>query len=291
MISKAKLYGAVESVTPPIIFHAFKSSPLYTWLVRNAGHYTSAPIPQELTITGGDLKGYKLKLDPDGVWQHEMISGEYDHELFSDLKKMSLDGKVIYDIGAHICYHSLAFATYVGERGHIYAFEPNPANLTRGNEIIALNPTLSSRITTFNVALSNEPGSTIFLSTDDVDGGTSTGGFIDDASTLWERDRYIDKVGYKKTTVALETIDSMISTGRMKAPDLLKIDVEGAEQLVLEGASNTLSTHHPIIVIEFHSIFSAYSCMKILAKYAYTTELLKREPDGRVMIVANPTRN
>lgn len=286
MIRKAELYALAENITPPIIFRAFKKSSLYTWLVRNAGHYTSARTPQEVTITGGDLAGYKLKLDPTGVWQHEMISGEYDHELFEFLKSLSLEHKVIYDIGAHICYHSLAFATHVGDTGHVYAFEPNPANITRANEIITLNPTLSPRITAFNIALSNKPGSTLFLSTDDVEGGTSTGGFIDDASTLWERERYVDKVGFKTTTVALETIDGMIAAGRMKAPHILKVDVEGAEQLVLEGAAATLATHHPTIVIEFHSIYSAYSCMALLQKYAYQTEILKREPDGRVMIVA-----
>ncbi len=286
MIRKADLYALAENITPPVIFRPFKKSSLYTWLVRNAGHYTSARTPQEVTITGGDLAGYTLKLDPTGVWQHEMISGEYDHELFTYLKSLSLDSKVIYDIGAHICYHSLAFATYVGDTGHVYAFEPNPANITRGNEIIALNPTLSSRITTFNAALSDKPGSTTFLSTDDIEGGTSTGGFIDDASTLWERERYVDKVGFKTTTVALETIDGMIADGRMKPPHILKVDVEGAEQLVLSGATATLAAHHPIIIIEFHSIFSAYSCMDILQKYGYTSELLKREPDGRVMIVA-----
>lgn len=286
MIRKAELYALVENITPPFIFRLFKKSRIYTWLVRNAGHYTSARTPTEVIITGGDLEGYKLKLDPTGVWQHEMISGEYDHELFSYLKKLSLADTVVYDIGAHIFYHSLAFATYVGEKGHVYGVEPNPANLTRGNEIIALNPTLASRITSFNIALSNKPGSTQFLSTDDVEGGTSTGGFIDDASTLWERDRYVDKVGFKTTTVALETIDGMIANGRMKPPHLLKVDVEGAEQLVLEGAEKTLASHHPIIIIEFHSIFSAYSCMQILQKYAYQTELLKREPDGRIMIIA-----
>ncbi len=289
MINKSTLYAFAESITPPFIFRSFKSSGLYVWLVRNANSYTSGRVAEEVIISGGDLAGFKLKLDPTGPWQQEMISGAYDHELFTNLKKLNLAGKVIYDIGAHIGYHSLAFATYVGDKGHVFAFEPNPANVQRAEEIIAINPSLQKNITVLNLALSDHTGTTNFLSTDDIEGGTSTGGFIDDASTLWERERYVDKVGFKKTEVKIETIDNLIETKKITPPDLLKIDVEGAEQLVLAGAIKTLTLYHPTIIVEFHSIFSAYSCMHILQKLNYTVELLKREPDGRIMVVATYT--
>ncbi len=285
-MNRTTLLDTARNLLPPVIFNGIVRSGFLHRLVTKTRRLAANYTPEVVTITGGDLTDYKLKLDSNGAWQHEMISGIYDQELFDYIKKLELDGKIIYDIGAHICYHSLAFATYVGETGHIYAFEPNPANLTRGNEIIALNPTLARCITTFSVALSNETGSTTFLCTDDVEGGSSTGGFIDDATTLWERSRYVNKVGFTETNVALETIDDMVQSGKMKPPHLMKIDVEGAEQLVLGGADTTLRTHHPAIIIEFHSIYSAYTCMVLLQKYAYTTELLKREPDGRVMVIA-----
>jgi FkbM family methyltransferase len=285
-MNRSKLFDTASNLLPPFIFNGIVRSGFLQRTITKTRRLAAQYTPAVVTITGGDLAGYKLKLDPKGVWQHEMISGIYDHELFAYIKKLELSGKVVYDIGAHICYHSLAFATYVGDTGHVYAFEPNPANIARGNEIIALNPTLAQRITTFNAALSNESGSTTFLSTDDIEGGSSTGGFIDDAATLWERSRYVQKVGFTKTTVALETIDALVANSRMTPPHLMKIDVEGAEQLVLAGADATLRTYHPTIIIEFHSIYSAYQCMSLLQKYSYTTELLKREPDGRVMIIA-----
>lgn len=272
----------VRDFIPPIIF----TSGFYSRLLnakRVFGSEKSIPVK----VTSGDLAGYTLKLNPHGAWQHEMISGIYDHELFSQIKSLNLTDKVIYDIGAHIGYHSLAFAVISGSNGRVFAFEPNPANVTRANEIIDLNPSLKNRITILNRALSDHSGNTSFLSTEDVEGGTSTGGFIDDASTLWERNRYVNKVGFKKTEVQIDTIDELVSTKQTLPPDMLKIDVEGAEQLVLAGAKQTINTYHPIIIVEFHSIYSAYSCMEILKQHNYTTELLKREPDGRVMIIAN----
>ncbi len=228
-----------------------------------------------------------MKVDPTGEWQKEMLAGTYDKELFAILKPLITEKEtVMYDIGAHICFHALAFAHDVGEKGHVYAFEPNPANVARAQEIIDLNPTLKPRITLLHTALSNTSGTTTFLSTDDIEGGTSTGGFIDDATTLWERDRYTEKVGFKTSPVTIATIDELIEKGTIKAPHIMKVDVEGAEQLVLTGAEKTLREHHPIIIVEFHSIFSAYSSMAILHEHNYNTSVLKQEPDGRVMILA-----
>lgn len=267
---------------PPIIF----TSGFYARLINTKRAFRNEKsIP--IKVTSGDLEGYTLKLNPHGAWQHEMISGVYDHELFSQIKSLNLKDKVIYDIGAHIGYHSLAFAVISGINGKVFGFEPNPANVTRANEIIELNPTLKNRIVFLNRALSDHSGKTSFLSTDDVEGGTSTGGFIDEASTLWERDRYINKVGFKKTEVQIDTIDELVNSKQILPPDMLKVDVEGAEQLVLTGAKQTIETYHPIIIVEFHSIYSAYSCMAVLDEHKYKTELLKREPDGRIMIIAN----
>lgn len=291
MINKGNLYGIVAGITPPFVFSALKKSSFYPKIVSFVNKPYNNFHSEEVVVTGGDLKGFSLILDPHGVWQPEMITGEYDHELFDYFHAYDFTDKTIYDIGAHIGYHSLVFSTYVGERGHVFAFEPNPVNATRLSEIVTLNTPVSKRITLLPLALSNTTGTTNFLSTSDLEGGSSTGGFISEASTLWERDRYISKIGFKETTVKLETIDNLVADKTLLPPDVLKIDVEGAEQLVLEGALKTISQFKPLIVVEFHSINSAFLCTSLLAKEGYSFEMLKKEPDGRVMIVAKPACN
>jgi FkbM family methyltransferase len=207
MIEKGTLYRFCESLVPPIILGPIKRTALYRSIANRADRFTSAPPAEIITIPEGLLAGSKLKFNPHGIWQKEMLSGNYDHELFTALATQNLTGKVIYDIGAHICYHSLAFAKLVGQAGHVFAFEPNAVNNLRSKEILQLNPTLKDTITLLEIALSDTRGSATFLCTNDLEGGSSTGGFLNEATPLWERSIYTDKVAFKEITVPQETID------------------------------------------------------------------------------------
>ncbi len=288
MINKGTLYRIAEDTVPPYLWRKFKRTSLYRRIAHSANSITAKPKLENVAFTAGHASGLVMRMDPHGSWQQEMIEGKYDIELFDELHQHLASKKpaVIYDIGAHVCFHTLVFAKMAGETDHVYAFEPNAANSERARENIELNPSVNKRITLLQTALSNENGVTTFLSTNDIEGGTSTGGFITNASTLWERNRYTEKVGFKEGKVQLATIDTLIAEGKIKPPTVMKVDVEGAEQLVLEGAKSMLKAHHPVIVIEFHSIYSAYSSMEHLNAFGYTSKLLKKEPDGRVMIIA-----
>lgn len=288
MTLKAHIYGITEAITPPLLFRLFKGSLLYRLLVRLTRAFAPTTQTSVETISVGVLTGSKLRLDTTGAWQQDMLKDSYDAELFAALSALDIAGATVYDIGAHVGYHSLKFAALSGTHGHVYAFEPNPTNNLRIKEHLELNPTLAPRITLCPYALSNTVGETTFISSSDVDGGTSSGGFIDDASTLWAKNDYIEKTGFTRSTVKEDTIDNLVASGVVLPPFLMKIDVEGAEQLVLSGAHQTLTTHRPHILVEFHSIFSAYDCMRQLAELGYQTKLLKREGDGRVMIFAHP---
>ncbi len=271
---------------PPALFRLLRKSVLYDWVVRLVKGFEKPVLTKEIKISSGDLSGFVLKLSGQGAWQREMINGEYDKELFSCVRKMDLQDKVVYDIGSHIGYHSLAFSTYVGKKGRVYAFEPNQANVDRANEIVALNKGVDSIVTTLHTALSDSIGSANFLSTDNIENGTSTGGFIENSTTIWPKEVFVKETGFSMSEVPVNTIDNLVQSGEILPPDLMKIDVEGAEQMVLTGAEKTITEHRPLIIVEFHSIQSAYICMRILSKHGYQTDTLKEEVDGRVMILA-----
>jgi FkbM family methyltransferase len=287
MISKGSLYGAVYAITPPIVFSTFKKSGLYPKLQKRANKLLKKDrfIPTWNTVTGGILLGRKIFVYETGVWK-DMISGEYDKFFVEYLQKLSLEGKVVYDIGAHFGYSSMCFAQLTGPNGKVIAFEPNVFNKERFEKILSENQDLEKTIVVHDVAISDKVGEEDFNFNDNLDDGTSSGSFIDSSHTFFVKSSYGENFGYKKVKTKTASLDSFGDSIKTEPPFLVKIDIEGAEYLALEGARELLSNHKPILLIEIHSIFNMLKVGQVLHEFNYEIELLKEEKDGRCFIAA-----
>jgi hypothetical protein len=71
-----------------------------------------------------------------------------------------------------------------------------------------------------------------------------------------------------------DTLDHLIATGLAFFPDLIKVDVEGAEASVLSGAQNLLSHHQPHLIIETHSVALEATCIELLTTAGYTPHIV-----------------
>lgn len=240
------------------------------------------------TLTYKPLNGVQIFFDPTGPWQKTILDNTYDTFLFKRLDAYKLEGKVIYDIGAHIGFHSLYFARLVGPKGKVYAFEPNPKNIERLNLIRDKNPDIKNIITVCDVAVSNILGTEEFSMSEDIESGRSSGGFIDTADTIWGREAFAMR-GFQEITVSTVPMDLFKQElGIQETPDLIKIDVEGAESLVLLGAKSTLMSKRPVILMEVHSMLNMFNVVSILSSISYEMEIIKEETDGRCFIEARP---
>lgn len=284
-----KAYSIVQNITPPFLFTMIKKGPVYTF-VRNIARKT---LKHKYTsswnkIASGPLLGVELFVDPKGDWQKEMLSGHYDDFFSKYLDKVDMKGKNVYDIGAHIGYSALFFAHKVGSEGHVTTFEPNPYNVERIKMIFERNKELSSRITIAEVAVSNKNGKDSFIFSPLIDNGTSSGSFIDGAHTIYPKEDYIKEGGFKTIEVKTVALDHPTNDFKIKDPDIIKLDIEGAEFLALEGMKETLKRAKPLILIEVHSIYNMYIVDSILRELEYNLELLKEEKDGRCFFAAKP---
>jgi FkbM family methyltransferase len=288
MIKKNTLYNIAKQIIPPIIFSFLKKTRIYGYIRRFATKITEEKhIPSWHNIKKGELAGYELFVDLSGMFK-EMIEGEYDTFFIDYLNKLDLKGKVIFDIGAHIGFDTLFFAKAVGQKGKVFSFEPNGTNKDRLDLIVARNKKLSNSINTFEYAISNKKGIEEFIFSNLVDNGTSSGSFIEGASTFWEQEIYEKNIGFKRTKVRTIPLDSISELNIHDLPALIKIDVEGAEYLVIEGARYLINKCKPILLIEIHSIFNMLKVGEQLKELNYKINLLKQEPDGRCFISALP---
>jgi hypothetical protein len=83
-----------------------------------------------------------------------------------------------------------------------------------------------------------------------------------------------------RVRVSVRSVDSMVGSGEIPPPGLMKIDVEGAELMVLQGAAETLRRHHPRIFAEIHSSELLAQCTSLLRSDGYSIESLDEDPDA-----------
>lgn len=245
--------------------------------------------PQWIKVKSGPLKGGQLFIDNGSFegWQ-EMIDGSFDFFIYEELKHcFDLDGAVVWDIGAHFGYHSLSFASLVGEKGHIYSFEPNPYNITRFKLHLEKNVTQAKRIILNNFALSDVDGEENFIVSNDVNGSSSSGSYLQNVIPPLDSNTYKN---FSTQVVRTLKIDTFLKTKGARVADIIKIDVEGAELLVLNGGKIFFQKNKPIIFIEVHNILMMFYTLLYLNRLGYDFKVLGEEKAtlSRCFIMARP---
>jgi FkbM family methyltransferase len=168
----------------------------------------------------GHGAGVGLRFNPAGA-NPGYVFGTTEPVMQAEIAELLAPGLVFYDIGANVGFFSLIAARCVGADGAVYAFEPLPANADALAHNVAING--FENVELVRAAVSRGPGraelavtaSSVQAHLADVDTGVPT------VST---------------TTVDVTSVDAAVRSG-LRPPDVVKIDVEGAELAVLEGMS------------------------------------------------------
>lgn len=164
--------------------------------------------------------------------------GFYEPEIERYLRATLQPGAVVVDAGANIGFFTLAvLGNSTG--AIVHGFEPSPGAFELLTACIARNQ-LSGRVFANQVALYSEPGEMDYLM--HVASHGAYDGF---------RDTGYAGVGIPTITpVPVTTLDLYAKQAGLERLDLLKIDVEGAELFVLQGAREVLCRLHPTVLFE-----------------------------------------
>jgi FkbM family methyltransferase len=163
-------------------------------------------------------------------------AGEYEQPVQDALASLVKPADVCYDIGANLGFFSLLFARFTGPAGLVYAFEPVPVNVSAIRRNAKLNG--FDNLEVMEIALSSNDGRVELLVAKHV-GGAVLGSVGVPPPDLKGR-----------RWVTTSSVDSLIERRKVRAPDVIKIDVEGAELDVLRGMERLLSERSPRLIIE-----------------------------------------
>jgi FkbM family methyltransferase len=211
----------------------------------------------ERVINGTDV----IRLTP----EYRAITENYEPEVWKRVMDEVRIGDVVADVGANIGLYAIALAKRVGDSGKVHAFEPDPANFRVLDRHCRLNQ-VTARVIPYQVAVTGADGHVAF----------ETGRGCESHISSNARVSKVDGV----------RLDSVFAGDRI---DILKIDVEGFEESVLNGASELLRDRvrgPRIIYIEVHPFVweevrtTSETLLKLLTDNGYRVEDLS----GKVVV-------
>ena len=180
--------------------------------------------------------------------------GTYEREKYEAFSRELRPGMVVYDVGANVGIYSVLACRSVGANGSVFSFEPATMNLFYLNRNIRLNHFCNCEVVP--KAVSSSDGTVQFEFT-----GESCLGRISADGLL---------------RVPSTTLDSFCHNGK-PMPQLLKIDVEGAEYDVLSGCVRVLLNAKPTIFLATHGETVHADCCRLLQELGYTLQFLMRD--------------
>lgn len=196
-----------------------------------------------LTVANGPLKGLWYPAPSHSSWGNKLVTGDYESQSVEFVASHAAADRVMLDIGAHIGIYASAWARNGGTVIACEMFLDHCDLIRRTVEQNGLRG-----VSIRNLAVLDHCGrasarvnrtSMSHSAMSVVDGYQISGCFVDHVCA-----------GSEMLDVECTTVDALA----LDRLDLMKVDVEGAELAVLSGARATLERHHPMLVVEIHSI-------------------------------------
>lgn len=185
-------------------------------------------------------------------------AGTYELPVQKALARTLRPGATFFDVGASAGFFTVLGARLVGERGKVVAIEPFPANAAVVREQFALNG-FDARAVVEEVALTDVEGEARFLVPEHGSGK-------------------LLPVDTQATTIATKTTTLDALCRRHGQPDVVKMDVEGAEGAALRGGSELLRDGHATFIVELHGEEAPRQVQSILSQHGYTLYDLDGRP-------------
>lgn len=247
-------------------------------------HYQYRPGSKRFSKINGIA--FELEISNWNDW--EVYFHAHDKSM-NELLSICCKDEYIIDVGANIGYVLMNIALRVGDDGMVFGFEPHPMAFSKLVKNIKLNDLKNVHFE--QLAIGNSIGKIVPYTVNELNLG-------------------MNKVRQSFTgsndDVVLTTLDKYCDDNNVSKVDLIKIDVEGYEMKVLEGAEHILQKFRPKLFIEIsgenlaEQNSSPLNVIEFLSSRDYTiiradnnvvvTSSYKLEPDCHFNIICIPTK-
>jgi FkbM family methyltransferase len=179
--------------------------------------------------------GSRFDYPIDSVIAYELFNGGFEIGEVEFFRQTLKCGDVFLDIGANGGFFTVMASKQVGETGKVYAFEPGKRELdllrnniavNKLNNVNVIEAAVGDRDTTTQFAISRDGALNSLLQTEHPDQKIES----------WQ-------------TVQMKTIDNFVRENNISKVDFIKVDVEGAEKLVFEGAKELLASSRKLTIL------------------------------------------
>ena len=227
-------------------------------LIRKYHSNTAGPSSHRTHLFWGESMEV---LYPEMVSVHVDRYGFFEEGLTAFALQYLQPGMTVCDIGGHFGYFSRLAEFLVRDSGSVHTFEPTPSTFS----VLERNTREYDSIHLNQLAVADKPGSLEL-----TDYGTAFAAFNTIAGGKLEID--VEQLGLTptKTTVETTTIDDYVDKHQLEL-DFVKLDAEGAEELILAGMQKVLETDRPTISMEVGGCGDQQSarCVSRLLRFGY----------------------
>lgn len=215
------------------------------------------PPETQMPILRGKLQGKKWVVN---AGRHGSWLGTYEYDKQNIFEQEVKLGNVVFDIGAQAGFYSLLASVLVGNQGKVFAFEPLPRNLSYLRTHLEINQI--KNVTVLAVAVAQTSGIACFQeSPSSYQGKLSSEGGLQ-----------VEAIG----------LDEWVALGKIPLPNLIKMDIEGAEAKALKGARQVLTQARPTLFLAIHGRSIYQQCTQLLKDLGYEFKILDWHGNGEL---------
>lgn len=192
---------------------------------------------QDITLKEKNGLILRLSGEDQGITQTLLKQAVWEPHIQNVFKKIITPGQRVVCLGAHIGTHALLISKLVGNRGHVFMFEPNPFTRSYLKENIARNQ--ASNVTLYPFGASDKNGTIPFILRK-KNTGDSLGAHVHGAQTWQEKDQ-------QTIQIEIRMLDSLPELSNIH---VLQMDIQGMEPEAIAGAEKFIAKNPNMIIIQ-----------------------------------------